>query len=104
MWTFTSPTAHGAVSTVLAVLLIAPEHPQSAQPGVLSAAELVAELRQFPASLPGVAPSTGVPNPTEQKRRVIYDQLWQLGPSALPALNRGLADPDVRIDGMSRCS
>jgi HEAT repeat protein len=94
-----SPTAHVVVATVLAALLIAPapEHPQSAQPGVLSAVELVAELRQFPASLPGVAPSNGVPDPTEQRRRALYDQLWQLGASALPALNRGLADPDVRI-------
>ncbi len=99
MLMYPSPTAHRVVATVLAVFLTAPapDHPQSAQPGVLSAAELVAELRQFPAALPGVAPSTGVPDPTEQKRRAIYDQLWQLGASALPALNRGLADPDLRI-------
>ena len=56
-------TAPGVVATVLAALLAAsaPDHPQFAQPGVQSAAELIAELRQFPAALPSVAPSTGVP-------------------------------------------
>jgi len=71
-------------------------HSQSAQTG-LSAEQLVAELRQFRAELPAGAPSTGVPDPMEQKRRSLYDQLWKLGLAALPALNHGLADPDVQI-------
>ena len=69
---------------------------QSTQPG-LSAEQLVGQLRQFRASLPATAPSNGVPDPTEQKRRSVYDQLWMLGPAALPALNVGLADPDVQV-------
>ena len=62
-----------------------------------SADDLVAELRQFTAGLPGVARSDGTPDPVEERRRAIYDRLWTLGPAALPALNRGLADPDVQI-------
>lgn len=68
---------------------------QSTESG-LSAEQLMAELRQFRASLPGVAPSHGVPDPTEQHRQSVYDQLWTLGPAALPALNNGLASPDVQ--------
>jgi HEAT repeat protein len=71
-------------------------HSQSTQPG-LSAKELVAELRQFRASLQQGGPSNGVPDPIEQKRQSVYEQLWKLGPAALPALNDGLADPDVEI-------
>jgi len=62
-----------------------------------SADDLVAELRQFPAALQGIARSDGTPDPTEERRRAIYDRLWTLGPEALPALNRGLADSDVQI-------
>jgi HEAT repeat protein len=71
-------------------------HSQSAQPG-LSAKQLVAELRQFQASLQQGAPSNGVLDPIEQKRRSVYDQLWKHEPAALPALIDGLADPDVEI-------
>jgi HEAT repeat protein len=70
----------------------------SQQPS-LSPEQLVAELQQFRASLPAGVPSNLVPDPTEQKRRSVYDQLWTLGPAALPALNHGLADPDVQIRG-----
>src|SRR5437868_6633902 len=59
--------------------------------------ELVRELRQFPASLPGGARSDGSPNPTEERRRSLYDQLWTLGAASLPPLIRGLADPDVQV-------
>lgn len=62
-----------------------------------SADDLVAELRQFPAALQGVARSDGTPDPTEERRRALYDRLWTLGPEAIPALNRGLADSDVQI-------
>ena len=62
-----------------------------------SADDLVAELREFQAGLPGIARSDGTPDPTEERRRAIYDRLWTLGPEAIPALNRGLADPDVQI-------
>jgi HEAT repeat protein len=68
----------------------APEVPQSAE-------ELVQALRQFPAAIPGIAPSHGALSPSEQLRREIYDRLWSLGSGALPALCRGLADPDVQV-------
>lgn len=83
------------LSTIL--LLPAATHPQSAQISDLTAQRLVGELRQFSASLPASALSNGVPDPAEQRRRSIYDQLWKLGTAAVPALNRGLADPDVQI-------
>ena len=68
----------------------APTAPQSPE-------ALVHALRQLPADLPGIAPSTGVPSPTEARRREIYDRLWTLGPDAMPALCRGLGDQDVQV-------
>jgi hypothetical protein len=61
-----------------------------------SADELVHALRQFPAVLP-LAPSDGVVPRSELLRQEIYDRLWSLGPVALPALCRGLDDPDVQV-------
>jgi HEAT repeat protein len=72
-------------------------HAQSVQTTPQSAEELVAELRSFPAALPGGGPSNGVLDRHEERRRAVYDRLWSLGPAALPALNRGLADPDPQI-------
>jgi HEAT repeat protein len=85
----------GLIPDLLVVLLTLGTH--SIQSSTPSPDELVAELRQFRAALPGVARSDGTPDPTEERRRAIYDRLWTLGPAALPALNRGLADPDVEI-------
>jgi hypothetical protein len=62
-----------------------------------SADELVQALRQFPAAIPGIAPSNGVLPPNERLRREIYDRLWSLGSVAVPALCRGLGDPDVQV-------
>lgn len=69
----------------------------SAQSSTPSADDLVAELKQFRAALPPSGRSDGQPDPTEERRRATYDRLWTLGPAAVPALNRGLADPDVQI-------
>ena len=80
-----------------ALILFTIGRAQSAAPGSQSADDLVAELRQFRAAISGVARSDGKPDPTEERRRAIYDRLWTLGPEAIPALNRGLADPDVQI-------
>jgi HEAT repeat protein len=85
----------GLISDLLVVLLTLGTH--TIQSSTTSADELVAELRQFPAALPGIARSDGTLDPTEERRRAIYDRLWTLGPAAMPALNRGLADPDVQI-------
>jgi hypothetical protein len=59
--------------------------------------ELVQSLGQFQAAIPGVAPSNGVLPPSEQLRREIYDRLWSLGSTAVPALCRGLADSDAQV-------
>ena len=59
--------------------------------------ELVQALGQFPAGILAVAPGNGVPPPIERHRREIYDRLWSLGPTAMPALCRGLADTDVQV-------
>ena len=67
-----------------------PQVPQSPE-------ELVQALGQLPAAIPGIAPSTGVPSPIERRRGEIYDGLWSLGPAAVPALCRGLGDPDVQV-------
>ena len=64
---------------------------------VLRLLTAAAELWHFPAAPPGVARSDGTPDPTEECWRAIDDRLWTLRPVALPALNRGLADPDVQI-------
>jgi HEAT repeat protein len=65
------------------------EKPRAAK----SADELVQSLREFPAGIPG----GGRPEPIERRRVETYDKLWSLGPAALPALCRGLGDPDVQV-------
>jgi HEAT repeat protein len=67
----------------------------SGQPDV---SELVRQLGGFPAAIDGrVNSTTGGPPPQEQQRTAIYVQLRTLGAAAIPALTKGLADPDVRI-------
>jgi HEAT repeat protein len=70
---------------------------ESDQSNPQSADDLIAELRQFRAALPASGRSNGEPDPTEERRRAIYDRLWTLGPAAMSALSRGLSDPDVQI-------
>src|SRR5580692_12561691 len=91
-------TAHMTVAMTLGVvqLVLTSTYSQSAQRD-LSAEQLVVELRQFRASLSGIARSNGVPDPTEERRAQVYRQLLELGSAALPALNDGLADPDVQL-------
>ena len=74
-------------------------HAQSSVPPMPSARadELVQELRQFPAGLPAGARSDVIPDLGEERRRRVHNQLRALGAAALPALSRGLADPDVRV-------
>jgi HEAT repeats len=59
--------------------------------------ELVMQLRELPTALPGVAPSNGITPPIELRRQALYSELRQLGSDALPALARGLSNPDVQI-------
>jgi HEAT repeat protein len=58
---------------------------------------LVQQLRLLPTPLPATARSDGRVDPVELQRREVYRQLRQLGDDALPALARGLGDPDVRL-------
>jgi len=61
-----------------------------------SAEEVVLRLAEVPDNgLPGMA-SNGVP-PKEQLRLDLYRRLMELGDNAVPALVRGLGNPDVRI-------
>jgi len=80
----------GALLSARTATQATPQVPQSPE-------ELVQALGQFPAAFPGLAPSTGVPSPIERHRGEIYDRLWSLGPTAVPALCRGLGDPDVQV-------
>jgi HEAT repeat protein len=61
------------------------------------AAALVQELGEFPAGLPGIGQSDGRPDPLEQQRARVYDELKALGSAAIPALAGGLTDADVRV-------
>jgi HEAT repeat protein len=60
--------------------------------------DLVRQLGQFRAAIDGrINSRTGEPLPAEQQRAALYIQLRTLGAAAIPALTRGLADPDVQI-------
>ena len=60
-------------------------------------AQLVQRLGEFRAAIPGIEPSNGIPDPLEERRRLVYAQLRELDQQALPALIRGLTDRDVRL-------
>ena len=61
-----------------------------------SAEEVVQRFAELaPAGLPGMAKSAS--SPREQLRRALYRRLKELGDDALPALVRGLNDPDVLV-------
>src|SRR5215475_8703777 len=59
--------------------------------------ELVQQLRDLPTPLPSTVPGNGKLREIERHRRELYRQIRQLGTDALPALQRGLHDDDVRI-------
>src|SRR5689334_5257633 len=59
--------------------------------------ELVQQLRDLPTPLPAAAPGIGKLPEIEQRRSELYRQIRQLGMDALPALQRGLHNDDVRI-------
>jgi HEAT repeat protein len=58
---------------------------------------VVQQLRQLPTPLPASPRSDGTVDPVEQRRRELYGELRQLGPDAIRALARALADPDVQL-------
>jgi HEAT repeat protein len=59
---------------------------------------LVQELREFHAGIGPEISSDGRPIPEEVQRHRVYEQLRDLGSKVvLPALTRGLTDPDVQV-------
>lgn len=66
-------------------------------PSQREAAAIIQQLRDFPPWLPATVRSDGKIDPVEKRRTELYDRLRRLGVDALPALARGLSDPDVRI-------
>jgi hypothetical protein len=59
---------------------------------------LVQQLGQFPAAMDGrIQSNTGQLMPAEQRREAVYLRLRALAESAVPALQRGLADADVQV-------
>ena len=85
------------LGAVLALSISGPAQSSATPGGSGRADELVQELRQFPASLPGIARSDGGPDPTEERRRRVYDELRALGAASQPALVRVLTDPDIQV-------
>ena len=85
------------VAAPLLALALASPATQRPSQTLRSLDELVQALRQFPAALPGGAPSDGIVPTSELLREEIYDRLWALGPVAVPALCRRLGDPDVQV-------
>ena len=82
---------------ILAIVTLSLALPACRQTASERADGLVRELGQFRASLPGIARSDGTVDPVEEKRHRLYTQLRDLGEQAMPALSRGLADPNVQI-------
>lgn len=81
-------------------LAISPSAATSANvdsPSQREAAAIIQQLRDFPDVLPGMVRSNLTIDPLEKRRGELYERLRRLGDDALPALSRGLSDPDVRI-------
>jgi HEAT repeat protein len=66
--------------------------------GSSDSSALVRQLGQFPAAIDArIQKNPARPMPLEQQREAIYLRLLALGASAVPALQQGLVDADVRI-------
>jgi HEAT repeat protein len=86
-----------ARSCCVALVLASPSVAGAAQ-DVSEATVLVRQLGQFQAEIDGrIDKRTGQPMPVEQRREAIYVRLRILGGTAIPALQRGLTDPDVQV-------
>jgi HEAT repeat protein len=86
------------ISLVLSMSAFAANSDNIDSPAPREAAAIVQQLRDFPPALPpGARRFDGKIDPLEQRREELYERLRRLGNDALPALARGLSDPDVRI-------
>jgi HEAT repeat protein len=82
---------------ILAISAFAANSASIDSPAQREAAAIVQQLRDFPPWVGEIARSDGTIDPLEQRREELYERLRRLGDDALPALTRGLRDPDVRI-------
>jgi HEAT repeat protein len=87
-------TLSRAFTVLLAIAAVAHDGPVRGQD---EADQLVQQLREFRAALPAAGPSNGVPDPVEERRRQLYTRLRDLDEQAVPALIRGLANPDTQV-------
>ena len=85
------------VSLVLTTSAFGAQSVNRVSPAQSEASAIVQQLRDSPPALRGGARSDGTIDPLEQRRAELYERLRRLGDDALPALTRGLSDPDVRI-------
>lgn len=86
-------THHASLLVLLTVSLATPSAQDAGEP-----ARLVRQLGQFPAALdPRLDKRTGGLSDVEQRREAIYIRLRALADAAVPALQRGLADENVRV-------
>jgi hypothetical protein len=89
----TAVSKSGMMRLLLIAAIVAPVMAQTQTP----ADKVVAELRTLPAPLPRPMGSEGPVIESEVTRRRLYEELRQLRAEALPALARGLRDPDLRL-------
>jgi HEAT repeat protein len=93
-----SALVSGAMTLLALTGTVAMGPPAGLSSSVQDQAErVVQQLRQLPTPLPATGRSDGSIDPVEQRRRELYSELRQLGPDALPALARGLKDPDIQL-------
>ena len=85
------------ISLILSISAFAANCDNIDSPAQREAAAIVQQLRDFPPALPAAPRSDGKIDPVERRREELYERLRSLGNDALPALTRGLSDPDVRI-------
>ena len=90
-------TITAMIGLVLAICAFPANSLNIDSPAQREAVAIVQQLREFPPVLPAGVRSDGTIDPLEQRREELYERLRRLGDDALPALTRGLSDPDVRI-------
>jgi HEAT repeat protein len=81
------------VLTVLGVSILTPRSDRLVVAAQADVDALVEQLRDLPTPLQ----AGGKPTPLELRRREVYRALLERGNSVLPALERGLRDPDVAM-------
>jgi HEAT repeat protein len=81
----------------LFAVIVAAALGHASQPANSQGDVIVQQLRELPTPLAHSIQSNGRIVVAEERRRELYQRLRRLGDDALPALERGLGDPDVRL-------